>query len=144
MELHNQQVDEFLKSWNDNIWGKLSVTPEERQQFYSNLLRTNSTIGAQQANRASDIMAYNRAPLATQTAAQNQIGYNTLLTTSNQMGELEKFFQGMDANAMMFLLNQQLERDKMKSEQDIAKWSAWGNLLDDVGEAAGSWAAGKI
>lgn len=124
-----------------DVWKALTVTPEEQGQFYSNLLRVLGTQGAQQTNRTMDTLSYNRAPLATKLAAQNQIGYNTLLAGANEMGNLEQFFQGMDAQAIRTLMGQSLQREGMDMQQEMQKWAMWGSLLGGLGQTAGTAAA---
>jgi len=127
-----------------DVWKALTVTPEEQGQFYSNLLRVLGTQGAQQTNRTMDTLSYNRAPLATKLAAQNQIGYNTLLAGATEMGNLEQLFQGMDADAIKFLMGQSLQREGIDVQKELAKWAAWGSLLGGVGQGVGYYAAGKV
>ena len=106
---------------------------DERQQGYlDQLLRTLSTVGAQQSNRASEFSAYNDLNTASAGAMQRGVNYQTLLAGQQGQADLSQRGDQQRMNNIQFLMALQAEKDAGKRAEMMNQW----NQIAQVGSTA--------
>ena len=129
-----------------NKWGgaarrtneALTITDEELADLLGYGQRAIGTQTAQSQNRMQDVLGYNRAPLGTQTSAQAGAAYTGQLALEKFGFDLQQLKQGMDADAMKFLLDFQMRQKAYEDQKNMQYWQMLTQPLGMIGYGIGS------
>lgn len=110
---------------------------ENQEDYLDQLLRTISTIGQQQGNRASEFAAYNDLSEASEAAMQRGVDYQTLLAGKEGGVDLSVRAEQQRANNIQFLMALKAEKNASKRQEMFSQWQAAGNTIGQLAQAAG-------
>jgi sulfur transfer protein SufE len=119
----------------------VGIPESERARMMGWMNRTLGTQSAQEWNKMSDILAYNRAPLSTQLAAKRGQGYGAMMAAEKGAYDIDTYVSEANRQAYQWLLQMAQQQEQFKQQQQTQMWGNIFGTLGAIGQGVG-YAAG--
>lgn len=130
--------DFWADSQNRPNYMELVGIPEgERARMMDWMNRSVGTQSAQEWNKMSDVLAYNRAPLATQLSAKRGQGYGAMMATEKGAYDINQYVTEANRQAYQWLLQMAQQQEQFKSQQQQQNWGQVFGAMGMIGQGVG-------